>query len=271
MKILVTGGTGLVGSRLLKRLALGDAECSALVRSGKAVPTGIIAIEGDLDDIESLKKAVSGVDAIIHLAAVFRTPNEDEIWKANLEGTKNLITATAQVNPTVRFTMASTTNVYSDNLVRPAKEDDSTGATAAYPASKIAAETELRKSGLNWSIIRFPFVYGDGDGHILSIMPHIEAMGLHPAKRYSVIHHEDIATAIDMALEGTFDGKTINIADDATISIYEMVQLVGQSFKPSAEPLVNPWKGQVDASLARSLGFSPKIQTMFQASREDKL
>ncbi len=271
MKILVTGGTGLVGSRLLKRLAATGAECFGLVRPGKELPAGVTEIEGDLDDAESLKKAVSGADAIIHLAAVFRTQDENEIWKVNLGGTKNLIAATKEANPAARFVMASTSNVYSDNLSRPAREDDPTGAAAAYPSSKVAAEKELRQSGLNWSVIRFPFVYGDGDGHIGSIVPHVAAMGLHPAQRFSVIHHEDIATIITMALDGAMDGKTVNIADDASVSIYEMVRLVDPAFESSAEPLANPWKGQVDASLARSLGFSPKVQTMFQAARENRL
>lgn len=271
MKVLVTGGTGLVGTRLLSRLVASGVECYGLVRAGKELSAGVIALEGDLEDAGSLEKAVEGVDAIIHLAAVFRTRDESEIWKANLEGTQNLIAAAEKVNPSVRFIMASTSNVYSADILRPAREDDPTGATAAYPASKIAAEKALQQSRLKWAVVRFPFVYGDGDKHIESIVPHISAMGMHPAQRFSVIHHEDIATAMTLALAGTFDGKTVNISDDATISIYEMVQLVDPAFQSSNEPLVNPWKGQVDSSLARSLGFEPKIKTIFQAHRENKL
>lgn len=54
---------------------------------------GITYIEGDLLDPASLSKAVGGVAAIIHLTAVFRTPDTDLIWKSNLEGTRNLIAA----------------------------------------------------------------------------------------------------------------------------------------------------------------------------------
>lgn len=93
MTILVTGGTGLVGSRLLKRLVDAGVECRALVRSGKELPAGVVPVDGDILDPHSLAKAVEGVSSIVHLAAVFRTPDNDLIWKVNLEGTRNLIDA----------------------------------------------------------------------------------------------------------------------------------------------------------------------------------
>jgi UDP-glucose 4-epimerase len=73
MTILVTGGTGLVGSRLLRRFVDARVDCRALVRPGKEVPAGATPVEGDLLEADSLKKAVEGVSAIVHLAAVFRT------------------------------------------------------------------------------------------------------------------------------------------------------------------------------------------------------
>jgi UDP-glucose 4-epimerase len=91
MTILVTGGTGLVGSRLLRRFVDAGVDCRALVRPGKEAPAGATPVEGDLLELASLKPAVESISAIVHLAAVFRTQNEDDIWLANLDGTKNLI------------------------------------------------------------------------------------------------------------------------------------------------------------------------------------
>lgn len=91
MTILVTGGTGLVGSRLLKRLVEAGVECRALVRAGKKLPAGVTPVEGDILDPASLAKAVKGVSAIVHLAAVLRTPDTDLIWRVNLEGTRSLM------------------------------------------------------------------------------------------------------------------------------------------------------------------------------------
>lgn len=45
MTILVTGGTGLVGTRLLRRMAAADMDCRAIVRAGKAVPEGVVVVE----------------------------------------------------------------------------------------------------------------------------------------------------------------------------------------------------------------------------------
>lgn len=271
MKILVTGGTGLVGSRLLKRLVEANIHCRALVRPGKELPAGVTAIEGDILDPKSLSAAVEGVSAIIHLAAVFRTSNEDEIWKVNRDGTHNLIEAVKTHTPEARFIMASTSNVYDVDISHPGREDDPVKPTLAYPASKVEAENELRKSGLNWSVLRFAFVYGDKDGHLQSAPGQLAGMNWHPAQRMSMIHHQDIATAVELALTGVMDGRIVNITDDAPTSIYEIAQIVGVTYEPSAEPLTNPWKLHIDGTLARSLGFQPKISTVHKASREGAL
>lgn len=268
MTILVTGGTGLVGSRLLRRFADARVDCRALVRSGKEVPAGVARVEGDLLDADSLKQAVDGVSAIVHLAAVLRTHNEDDIWRANLDGTRNLIAAANRYAPQARFIMASTGLVYDAGADHPALEDDATNPTLAYPASKVAAENELRKSDLNWSILRLGFVYGDGDGHLASVPPLVARFKWHPAKTFSLIHQRDVAAAIELALTGAMDGRIVNICDDAPTSLYEMATLVGEAVAPSAEPLTEPWMGRMDGSRLRRLGFQPAISTVYQAKQQ---
>lgn len=273
MTILVTGVTGLVGARLLPRLAAAGHNCRALVRAGKTAPDGTEAVEGDLFEVASLKAAVMGVSAVVHLAAVFRTQDEALIWKSNLDGTRNLIAAVREHAPQARFILASTSNVYSKDQTRPAREDDPVNPPQAYPASKVAAEKELRDSGLNWSVVRFPFVYGDGDSHLASMLGHAASakVQFHPAQRMSTIHHRDIATAINLALGGAMDGHVVNIADDVPASMFELCALGGGSLDASAEPLSDPWTLQVDTALARSLGFQPTIRTVYQAAQEDLL
>lgn len=268
MTILVTGGTGLVGERLLPCLVGAGLSCRALVRSGKDVPAGVEAVEGDLFNAGSLSEAVDGVSAIIHLAAVFRTQDTDLIWKSNLEGTRSLITAAQAHAPEARFIMASTSNVYNRNSSHPGRETDDVEPEQAYPASKVAAEKALRESGLNWSILRFPFVYGDGDGHLEMLPKHVTAFGFHPANRMSTIHHRDIAMAMTLAIAGAFDGRIVNISDEAPTTIYELTRLVGETMDPSSEPMQNPWHLHIDASLARSLGFQSTVRTVYQAAQE---
>ena len=268
MTILVTGGTGLVGSRLLRRFADAGVHCRALVRPGKEVPAGAAPVEGDLLEADSLKQAVEGVSAIIHLAAVFRTQDEDAIWRANLDGTKNLIAAAIAHAPQARFVMASTSLVYNADASHPALEDDSTNPKLAYPASKIAAETELRNSRLNWSILRLGFVYGDGDGHLASVPPLVARFKWHPAKTFSLVHQRDVAGAVELALTGAMDGQVVNICDDAPTTLYEMASLVGSPIEASAEPLTDPWMGRMDGSRLRSLGFQPTVPTLYQAAQQ---
>jgi nucleoside-diphosphate-sugar epimerase len=222
MTILITGGTGLVGSRFLRRFVDAGVDCRALVRLGKEVPAGATPVEGDLLEADSLKQAVEGVSAIVHLAAVFRTQNEDDIGLANLDGTKNLIAAAKAHAPQVRFVMASTGLVYDADASHPGLEDDATNPKLAYPASKIAAENELRNSGLNWSILRLPFVYGDGDGHLAALPEVVAKFKWHPAKTFSLVHQRDVARAVELALTGVMDGLIVNIVDDAPTTVYEI-------------------------------------------------
>jgi len=271
MTMLVTGATGLVGPRLLPRLTAAGVPCRALVRTGRELPEGVERADGDLDDAGSLERAVRGVSAVVHLAAVFRTRDEQAIWRVNHEGTKHLIAAVRKVTPDARFVLASTSNVYAPELDHPAREDDPTTTANAYAASKLAAESELRDSDLTWVVLRFPFIYGDDDGHLRDAVAPLAQMGAHAAQRFSALHHEDLAAAIRLALTGAMDGRTVNISGDAPVSVYEMAQLAEVPFKLSSGPLQNPWQGQVDTSLATRLGFVPRVLTVTQASREQRL
>jgi nucleoside-diphosphate-sugar epimerase len=214
---------------------------------------------------------VEDVSAVIHLAAVLRTPNPEQIQQVNVTGTLNLIDAVRTHAPDARIIMASTNLVYDADLPRPAREDDPTNPQMPYPASKIVAEQALRDSGLTWSILRFSFVYGDGDGHLQSAPGLLGSWGWHPAATMSLIHHRDIATAMHLALTGALDGRVVNLTDDAPTTVYEIARVVGADYPESAEPLTNPWNGHVDGALARSLGFTPSVRSLHHAAAEDAL
>jgi nucleoside-diphosphate-sugar epimerase len=264
--VLLTGATGLIGSRLLPRLAEAGFDCRALVRRDADLPPGTSPVHGDLGDPSSLRDAVEGIDAVVHLAALFRTGDDDAIWRANRDGTRHLIDAVKANAPQARFVMASTSNVYDADALRPGREDDNATPTAAYPASKLAAEALLRDSGLTWAVLRLPFVYGDGDGHIESIPTLAARFGLHPAHTYSVAHHRDVAIAVRLALTGAMDGRIVNITDDAPVTVYELSEYAGDPLEGSAAPLANPWAGRMDGSRARELGFQPTVPTIHAAA-----
>jgi UDP-glucose 4-epimerase len=162
--------------------------------------------------------------------------------------------------------MASTGNVYDHDQARPGREDDTCTPTAAYPASKVAAEALLRESGLTWSVLRLPFVYGEGDGHLASMPTLAKRFGLHPAHTYSVAHHLDVAAAVRLALSGALDGRIANLTDDAPVTVFDMARLAGDPVDGSAQPLVDPWAGRMDSSLLRDLGFRPSVPTIWEAA-----
>ncbi|MFF0044259.1 NAD-dependent epimerase/dehydratase family protein [Streptomyces mirabilis] len=266
MTILITGGTGLVGTRLLRRLVAAGLDCRALVRAGKEVPDGVATVEGDLLDPVSLPQAVQGVTTVIHLAAVLRTPDPDQIQRVNVDGTRNLVAALQAHAPDARVIMASTSLVYDADLSGPAREDDATNPKQPYPASKIVAEQALRDSGLTWSILRLAFVYGDADDHLQSAPRLLGSWNWHPAKPLSLVHHQDIAVAVQLALTGAMDERTVNITDDAPATVLEIARLLGVEYQESAEPLTNPWEGRLDGSLARELGFTPTVPSMYRSA-----
>lgn len=268
---MVTGVTGLVGERLLPRLINAGYDCLVLVRGETSLPQGATPVRGDLLDLSSLGNLLNGISAVVHLAAVFRTQDTDLIWKSNLEGTRNLIEAAKKDAPDLRFIMAGTAHVYDADNAHPGRETDAVNPEHAYPASKVAAEKELQQSGLNWSVLRFPFVYGDGDGHLEMLPGHVEAAGWHPAMKISTIHHRDIAQAIMMALDGKIDRRIVNITDEAPLSIYELLKVVGTEMPSSAAPLSNPWHLHADATLARSLGFLAEVKTVYEAQQKKLL
>ena len=253
--LLLTGATGLVGSRLPPRLDEAGFDCRALVRGDVALPPGPLVIRGDLADPDSLQPAVEGVEAVVHLAALFRTDDEDAIWRANLDGTRNLIARCRRARTRGALRRGQHRQRLQRRCGAPEPGDRRVHAHLAYPGSKVAAEALLRASRLTWSILRLPFVYGDGDGHLASMPALARRFGLLPANAYSVGHHRDVMTAVGLVLSGAMDARSVNVADDAPVTVLKMTELSGNPIEGSAEPLANPWSGRIDTTLAHQLGY----------------
>lgn len=84
----------------------------------------------------------------------------------------------------------------------------------------------------------------------------------------SLLRRPELGAIAGLVLAGTFDGRIVNISDEAPTTVYELVGLVGEKMGRSAEAMRNPWYLHVDASLARSLGFRPIVRTVYQAAQE---
>ncbi|MBW8683130.1 NAD-dependent epimerase/dehydratase family protein [Chitinophaga rhizophila] len=286
MKILVTGATGKVGSRLVPRLLAKGYDVSVLVRDAdKASPLvkiGAKAVTGDLYVPATLPPAVDGMDAVIHLAALFRTFTDNEgIIKTNREGSIALAQAALEAG-VKRFVFTSTSNVYGTGYGRPAREDEKVDINdpRAYSSSKIAAEQELialqQNQGFDVRILRLGFVYGDKDPHIEEIIPLLKKMKAHSGSRMHMVHHLDVAQAVMLLLntEG-LDGEIFNVGDDAPITLYELADSFGkaaETFDEGEGPLKDPFQGVQDISKLRSrTGFRPLVSSYYTARDLDLL
>src|SRR5258708_11531608 len=141
MKILVTGATGRVGSRLVPALLDAGHRVRILVRqqqdeiANRLISQGAEQVIGDIMKPDSLREAFSDIDVVVHLAAFFRSQDANMIHDVNVNGTRHVAEAALRANEQMRFIFASTNLVYS-NTVAPAREGDDVSPARPYPISK---------------------------------------------------------------------------------------------------------------------------------------
>lgn len=154
MTVLVTGATGFVGSAVVRRLLDRNAEVRALVRASSnrsnIAELPVDTVVGDLCDPESLERAVAGCDTLFHVAADYRlwAPRPEEIYRTNVEGTRNLLRAakTAGVERVVYTSSVATLGFERDGS--PANEETPVGLedmTGHYKRSKFLAEQDVSR------------------------------------------------------------------------------------------------------------------------------
>jgi nucleoside-diphosphate-sugar epimerase len=273
MNFLVTGATGRVGSRFVPRLLRQGETVRVLVRdAAKAAPLeqlGAEVVAGDLRDADAVEKAVSGVDAVVHLGAVFRGATKEDMAAVNHNATVDLATAAMRAD-VAQFVYVSTGLVYGAGPQdRPAREsDEPTPGERAYPASKVAGEKALLElADLPLRIARLAFVYGDGDPHLAESLAWARNWPLH--QRLHLVHHADVSQALHrLARGGGVDGGIYNIADDAPVTALELLTLNGEAPAEDAasRPLDHPWDSVVDTTkLRRELGLRPIYPTVYTA------
>ncbi|MEK4849077.1 NAD(P)-dependent oxidoreductase [Paenibacillus sp. FSL H7-0756] len=274
MKIFVTGATGKVGSRLVLRLLQRGHQVTLLVRDAARVEElrqqGAECVDGDLLQPESYLEALRGNDVVVHLAAQFRGVDEQTTRTANIDGAVAL--ARAALDAAVpRFVFASTNHVYGPGeYSRPSREEDELRPAFAYPQSKAEAEAALlalhREQGLGLRIIRLPFVYGERDPHITEALPYFSQWN--PSRRIHMAHHADVSQALMLAaFTPGIDGRIYNVADDAPISVAEMLQLHQAKSSPEAtHQEYDPWDMIVDTSRIRDeLNYRPIYPSFYTA------
>lgn len=270
MKILVTGATGKVGSRLSKTLAQRGHHVRALIRdvarAAELHGERIELAKGDLLDPASLVAAVRGVDAVVHCAAFFRGATAEQAHEVNDLGTQHLAHA-AHAAAVKRFVFTSTGLVYGPNGGKLAREDDACEPLESYPKSKLAAERFLLAiAGFDVRILRLPFVYGDGDAHIAEAVPMMRAFP--PAQRMSIGHHADIAQAVALILDAPSPAHRIyNVTDDEAPDLATLFASVGEPPPDGSNAeRARAFESVMDGRrLREELGFRPKFPRLADA------
>jgi len=170
--VLVTGGAGFIGSHLVRELVslryevrvLDNLSRGSLENLGEAL-SEVELVLGDVRDPEVTARAVSGVDAVLHLAALVDVEESirfPELYtEVNLVGTLNLVKASRRVDS---FVFSSSASVYGDPVRVPIPETHPLSPKSPYAASKAAAELYIKTYsniyGFRYVILRLFNVYG---------------------------------------------------------------------------------------------------------------
>lgn len=191
--IAITGATGFIGGALINRLAPGGRPIQALIRPQsihKKPGEGTVKwIQGNLNDVDSLKQLVNGSDVVVHCAGVVRGATPEHFNRVNVDGVAHLARVVTRQQPTPRFLLISSLAAREPQL-------------SAYAASKQQGEQVLMDAAENveWSVYRPCAVYGPGDREVMPVLRWM-AKGVAPLPgsangRFSLIYIADLADAI---------------------------------------------------------------------------
>jgi nucleoside-diphosphate-sugar epimerase len=182
--LAITGATGFVGSAVLDAALVQGYQVKALARRDQAARAGVEWVRGDLGDAAALAALVAGADAVVHVAGLTNTPDPAAFDIANVTGTANVIAAMAGAGVR-RLVFVSSLSARKPEL-------------SAYGASKARAEALVEASGLDWTTVRPPAVYGPRDIDMLDLFRAAKwgVVPLPPGGATSIIHADDLAALL---------------------------------------------------------------------------
>jgi nucleoside-diphosphate-sugar epimerase len=228
MRVLLTGGSGFLGSFVAEQLAAEGHVVRALVRprSERNVLEKLPKVEfapGAIEERASLTAAMGDVDAVVHVAGIVKARKPAEFFAVNTQGTKNLIEAAAErgVGRFVYVSSLAAVGPSADGA--PVSDDAEPRPVTHYGRSKLEAERAVlaAKDKLHVTVVRPPLIYGPRDRETLAFFTSIRN-GVLPMtgdgrNTLSVVYVEDCAAAIVRAVtrDGATSGRAYFVEDGA--------------------------------------------------------
>jgi len=190
LTLALTGGTGFVGQAVLDEAEQRGLSVRALARRVQRSRQNVEWVRGDLADKAALRELVQGANAVLHVAGVVNTPDPMGFHLGNVAGTEALVEVAKEAGVT-RFVFVSSLAAREPGL-------------SAYGKSKHHAEEVVQASGLDWTIVRPPAIYGPRDREIFEMFRAAKwgVVPMPPAGRASIVHVEDLAKLLLALMPG---------------------------------------------------------------------
>ena len=278
MRVALTGASGYTGGHLLEALRARGDEVAVLVRpqsvSDRMRSLASRVVEGVLGDVAAASRLVEGVDAVVHVAAVYRTAGHPDSYyrEVNVVGTERLLEAAARTGVR-RFVHTSTVGVHGHVDRPPADESAPFAPGDIYQATKAEAERLAldfhRRRGVPVAVVRPGAIYGPGETRLLKLFRAV-ARG-----RYAIVgtgrtfYHpvfiDDLVDGFLLALDRPEAvGESFLVCGPSYVSQADLAALVAKHtggrvlpFRIPARPI--QWAGDLVEAICVPLGLEPPL------------
>ncbi|MBI3190102.1 NAD(P)-dependent oxidoreductase [archaeon] len=157
MKVLVTGGTGFVGKRLVNKLIEAGDKVVVTAREPDGLSDKVTFVKSDVRNKKELENAFRDVDVVYHLAICLDESSPD-LWDINVDGTKNVVELCKKFK-VKQLVYVSSSGVLGETKT-PSKENLPYNPKTVYEKSKMESEIIIKNSGINYTILRTTIVIG---------------------------------------------------------------------------------------------------------------